>query len=623
MKTFSSVLFSLFLNLICQAQINTYSQWTWVDGSNLMNQPGFYGIQGVPSINNIPPSRDASANWTDNNGYMWLFGGQGWGGSTFYNDLWKYDPTYNTWTWISGNNVANKKGVYGVQGIAALTNTPGSRYSSAYWKDANGNFWLYGGNGYSSLGPGELSDLWKYNATTNMWTWVQGSNLSNKSAVYGTKGIASASNTPGSRYNACTWIDASGNLWLFGGTTLFGYLNDLWKYDPVSNAWAWISGNNSVNVAGTYGVEGIPSGSNTPGSRSGMVSWIDGNGKFWLFGGLSLSGRYNDLWMFDPITNNWTWENGNSVTDQRGVYGTLSVPSSTTIPGARNGMNGWTDSKGNLWLFGGNGYDATNSLGYLNDVWEYDISLQQWVWMKGSNLKNQPSNYGIAGSTSVTDTIGSRSSSSMWIDSGNYWFFGGTTNNSVMNDLWTIPIGFTLSVSLSSFNVDLIDNHARIEWVTLEEQDADHFELLKSEDGISFSAITTIRSEGNSSTARTYNFTDGKLKNGFNYYKLKIINKDGTFSYSDVRKINHQSEHTVIRVKGNPFQSNISLEIDTDLSQNVSIIVTDVTGRIVKRLNPSLYVGVNSIDINASELSKGSYYLGITGQKEFIKLLKL
>src|SRR6476469_6050656 len=110
MKAFSSVLFSLFLNLLCHAQINTYSQWAWVDGSNMMNQPGSYGIQGVPSINNIPPSRDASANWTDNNGYMWLFGGQGSGGSTIYNDLWKYDPTYNTWTWMNGNNVANKKG---------------------------------------------------------------------------------------------------------------------------------------------------------------------------------------------------------------------------------------------------------------------------------------------------------------------------------------------------------------------------------------------------------------------------------------------------------------------------------------------------------------------------------
>src|SRR5437868_6927567 len=143
MKTFISCLFVLLLNLCGHSQINTSSQWTWVDGSNLVNQSGTYGIPGVPDVNNLPPSRNAAANWTDNLGNMYLFGGQGTGALNYYNDLWKYNPTFNTWTWLNGNNVSNKKGVYGVQGIAAVTNTPGSRFASASWKDANGNFWIY------------------------------------------------------------------------------------------------------------------------------------------------------------------------------------------------------------------------------------------------------------------------------------------------------------------------------------------------------------------------------------------------------------------------------------------------------------------------------------------------
>jgi hypothetical protein len=58
-----------------------------------------------------------------------------------------------------------------------------------------------------------------------------------QSGVYGTLGTAASPNLPGGRLGAASWIDASGNLWLFGGqgddsTGAQGYLNDLWKYQP-------------------------------------------------------------------------------------------------------------------------------------------------------------------------------------------------------------------------------------------------------------------------------------------------------------------------------------------------------------------------------------------------------
>jgi len=44
------------------------------------------------------------------------------------------------------------------------------------------------------------------------------------------------------------------------------------------------------------------------------------------------------------------------------------------VPGARNSISSWIDSSGNLWLFGGYGYDSTGNVGYLNDLWQYDPS---------------------------------------------------------------------------------------------------------------------------------------------------------------------------------------------------------------------------------------------------------
>src|SRR5688572_9297448 len=81
----------------------------------------------------------------------------------------------------------------------------------------------------------------------NQWAWMHGDKSPNVISNYGTKGTAAATNIPGSRIGAATWTDNDGNLWLFGGNgkgegSRSGLLNDLWKYNPSSNVWAWMGG---------------------------------------------------------------------------------------------------------------------------------------------------------------------------------------------------------------------------------------------------------------------------------------------------------------------------------------------------------------------------------------------
>jgi hypothetical protein len=77
------------------------------------------------------------------------------------------------------------------------------------------------GYGYDATGAvGNLNDLWRFSPSTGLWTWVSGGNTDNASGVYGTQGTAAAGNVPGARYAATSWIDSSGNLWLFGGVWL-------------------------------------------------------------------------------------------------------------------------------------------------------------------------------------------------------------------------------------------------------------------------------------------------------------------------------------------------------------------------------------------------------------------
>jgi hypothetical protein len=132
-----------------------------------------------------------------------------------------------------------------------------------------------------------------------------------------------------------------------------------------------MSGSDGPNQGGTFGTKGVPAPENVPGARVGAVSWTDAAGNLWLFGGhrfTSNTGELNDLWRWDGT--NWTWVSGSDSAVQSGTYGTKGVAAPANVPGARQSSVSWTDAGGNLWLFGGSGYD-TQLLGTLNDLWVF------------------------------------------------------------------------------------------------------------------------------------------------------------------------------------------------------------------------------------------------------------
>jgi N-acetylneuraminic acid mutarotase len=283
------------------------ANWTWMSGSNAANEFGLYGTKGVPDPANVPGARGWAVSWTDASGNLWLFGGFGYAASGFgyLNDLWRWDGA--NWTWMSGNNAINQLGVYGTKGVPDLANVPGARYGAVSWTDATGNLWLFGGyGGDASGGWGILNDLWRWDGTN--WTWMSGSNIANQYGVYGTKGVPAAANVPGARWVAVSWIDATGDLWLFGGfgrdtSGSEGWLNDLWRWDGAY--WTWMSGSSVAYQYGVYGTKGVPASTNVPGGRCWAVSWSDATGNLWLFGGWGypasgLDGDLNDLWRYTP-----------------------------------------------------------------------------------------------------------------------------------------------------------------------------------------------------------------------------------------------------------------------------------------------------------------------------------
>ena len=364
------------------------------------------------------------------------------------------------WTWMSGSNTPNQIGVYGTKGVAAAANVPGGRYGSTSWTNStSGDLWLFGGFGYDSVPPtislGRLNDLWKYNVTSGQWTWVSGANTQNQVGTYGTKGTPNINNVPSARESALSWIDANGDLWLFGGfgpasTAAPGNLNDLWKFTVSTGQWTWVSGSNlsdNLSVAPTYGNKGVAAASNVPGGRDDAVSWTDASGNLWLFGGHGWDstnniGPLNDLWKFNIAAGQWTWVSGANVVNQSGTYGTKGTADPANVPGAREAAMGWFEAaNGNLWLFGGNGKDSSGggSTSNLNDLWKFNIASGQWTWVSGSNIGGQAGVYGTLGVAAASNVPGARNQATSHIDAagGNLWLFAGSGG---LSDLWKFNI---------------------------------------------------------------------------------------------------------------------------------------------------------------------------------------
>jgi len=441
---------------VTSVQVACAVQWTWMGGSNIVNQAGITSAS-TPPAPPTPGARDSAVAWTDSSGNYWLFGGTGVaidGTTGALDDVWEYNPGNNQWTSVTGSQTANTWG--GQPG-----NNPGGRAEAMVWTDNSGNVWLFGGLGTDFTGvTGAMADLWRFNMATQQWTFILGpdtgpdqANQPSSPSVRGTYTYG----YPGGREAASTWTDSSGRLWMFGGQDAQGAYNDLWVYDPTIPGWTWMAGSATAGSAGTYGAQGSFSTSNIPSARFGAMTWKDASGNIWLFGGAQPDPTaqngvdfLSDLWEFNS-TSGWAWMGGggaNGVTlNLPGLYGTQGAAAATNLPGARGGAVAWADSAGNLWMFGGAGYAAGSTpQNQLNDLWVYNTTAQQWTWVNGGNQTVGPPAYGNPGSYGAAGTPsnqpGGRFAASGWTDgNGHFWLFGGSGadgrgNVGDLNDLW-------------------------------------------------------------------------------------------------------------------------------------------------------------------------------------------
>jgi hypothetical protein len=205
-----------------------------------------------------------------------------------------------------------------------------------------------------------------------------------------------------------------------------------------SGTWVWMNGADTLNSPGNYGTMGVASANNSPPALYEAVQWTDKQGNFWIFGGTQFDMNYSKLWKFSPEDNTWTWVKGPEPSipdDALPVWGTQGIPDINNMPCARAwGCASWTDTAGDLWLFGGIGSLAVDYYGDLNDLWRYHIATNEWTWMGGSqDTPNQAGAYGILRERCIGCIPPPRSeTTTAWTDSNNnLWLFGGFNSKGI------------------------------------------------------------------------------------------------------------------------------------------------------------------------------------------------
>ncbi len=189
-------------------------------------------------------------------------------------------------------------------------------------------------------------------------------------------------------------------------------------------------------------------------------------------------------------------------------------------------------------------------------------------------------------------------------------FFSGETEDYVIN------VAAALPVSLIQFKGDKKDNKDVLTWITTKETNNKGFEILHSFNGTEFSSIGFVSSlvkDGNSTTNLNYHFVNNQTPSGDNYYRLKQIDINGKVSYSEIVMIKGAKTNKIefASIYPNPAKEKLSLILSVPGIQTLNIVLTDISGRIIKEEKLVANDGNNQINLNVSDLKSGTYLIKV------------
>ena len=194
------------------------------------------------------------------------------------------------------------------------------------------------------------------------------------------------------------------------------------------------------------------------------------------------------------------------------------------------------------------------------------------------------------------------------------------------SNIATVSINYAapalLPIKLLSFTATKENSSVKMSWTVSENETGDFFVVEKSTDGKNFSPVATVETNGMKGTSE-YAYTDNASA-ATTYYRLKIVNRDNSVSYSKVVIVKGEDEQVAIKLLNNPATSNLNITYKANNQVNTTLKVYSISGAQVYQTKLNATAGTNNISVPVQQLQSGSYVLvidSIQGKKaiQFVK----
>ncbi len=169
--------------------------------------------------------------------------------------------------------------------------------------------------------------------------------------------------------------------------------------------------------------------------------------------------------------------------------------------------------------------------------------------------------------------------------------------------------GCPVPVELLSFTGQRNKSVVELNWKTASEINSDFFEVQRSSNGKDFDVIGVVEAAGNSIRPLDYTLTDEEPYKGLNYYRLRMVDRDGTFEYSKTVQVGFNDEGVMSIFPVPVSENSFILQYDSKENAPLNIQIFDLAGKLMFTDQRDLFKGVNDIEIDVAALSTGMYFI--------------
>lgn len=165
-----------------------------------------------------------------------------------------------------------------------------------------------------------------------------------------------------------------------------------------------------------------------------------------------------------------------------------------------------------------------------------------------------------------------------------------------------------------------------LNWKTTFEEDVQHYDVEKSADGAVFETIGTVETNVDLNDEKAYRFFDTKLGSQKNYYRLKVVEADGTSSYSQTILVNKvkPNQFAVVAYSSVLAKTNFDLTLDAVTEGQLEYALVSYKGELITEEFQYIYPGLNDLQVSLEGLPEGTYKvkLKLDAEEEFLVIQK-